>query len=97
MLGARWCPEKPGSSSWILIFPGCSGLLPCPDPRFGSIPSHSDRLKSAPLANAKIKPDARLHAAPAKRFKTRAVILSPSGKEVPSGCQKCPSSPLAPR
>lgn len=46
-------------------------------------------LMSVPLANAKMKPDARLHTAPAEsrgtvldpfRSKPRAVILSPSGK-----------------
>lgn len=53
------------------------------------IPLRPFPLMSVPLANAKMKPDARLHAAPAEsrgavldpfRSKPRAVILSPSGK-----------------
>lgn len=83
---------------WVLW----ASSMPRPQVWLHPIPLGLFPLKSVPLANAKIKPDAQLRAAPAKRAggaldllrsKMRAVIFSPSGKDQ-EGLKRVPKVPL---
>lgn len=113
MLDARWCPEEMSSvgvftlklTDLNLLRALWASSMPRPQVWLHPTPVGPFPLKSVLLANAKIKPDARLRASPAER------ACTPQGpsqelsschhlvktEEVSSGCQKCPSSSLAPR
>lgn len=113
VLDARWYPEEMSSVSifalklmdlnlpWVLW----ASSMPRPQVWLHLILVAPFPLKSVLLANAKIKPDAHLCTSSAERAWTRQgpsrEMLSRhhlvKTEEGSSGCQKCPSSSLAPQ